>query len=301
MAAMTKLNSGGNKKKKKGKKTKGLKGPIMKPDSHEGPVLGLAWNAQHEILLASSSADTTVKLWDISTQACKQTYRHHEREVQSIKWNPEESTVLLSGSMDGTIAVMDARQTNASMKWKLPSEVECLSWDPHNPQYFMASTDTGLVLRFDARAGGASAPVFTLDAHSDAVSVVAHNPVVAGLVLTASHDKTIKLWNLTSGSPSVLATKKLELGSVFCASFFPDSPFVIAAAGESGKIKIWDCRESDAVRDAFADARAGLTSVAVAGTQDDFDDSDHEMEGQGAPAGEEEEEDEDEEEDMRLQ
>jgi len=301
MAALQKLKENPSKGKKKKNKTakNRLKGPIMKPDSHQGPVLGLSWNTQHESLLASSSADTTVKLWDVSTAACKQTYEHHEREVQSIKWNPVESTIMLSGSMDSTIAVLDARQTQVANTWRLPSEVECIAWDPHQPHCFMASTDTGLVQLFDARKGGDSAPLFTLDAHTDAVSVVAFNPVVPGLVVTASHDKTVKLWSVDDNKPSVLATKKLDLGQVFSASFFADSPFVLAAGGETGKLKVWDCRESDAVRDRYPDARRGYsaTSVAVATTLDDHDQSDQEEmeedEGNGIEEEEEDEEDSD--------
>ena len=67
------------------------------------------------------------------------------------------------------------------------------------------------MLRYDARSGSGSGPLFALDAHSDAVSVVAHNPKVPGLVLTASHDKTVKLWNVVNNKPAALATKKLDL------------------------------------------------------------------------------------------
>jgi len=266
----------GKKKKKKTAKNR-MKGPVMKADSHEAAVLALSWNTNHENLLASSSADTTVKLWDINEGKCKMTYTHHDREVQSIKWNPVETTVMLSGSMDGTIAALDARQTEVAAKWKLPSEVECIAWDPHNPQYFMASTDTGLVQRFDARKGSNSKALFTLDAHNDAVSVVAHNPTQPGLFLTASHDKTVKLWNLKDNKPTVLAKKDLDLGAVFCASFFKDSPFVVAVGGQTGKLKIWDSREADALRAAFPDAEEGYDehSRAVAQCEDDQDESDH--------------------------
>jgi hypothetical protein len=50
MAALEKAKSnpaGGNKKKKKSAKNR-LKGPILKPDSHDSAVLGLAWNSHHE-------------------------------------------------------------------------------------------------------------------------------------------------------------------------------------------------------------------------------------------------------------
>ena len=47
---------------------------------------------------------------------------------------------------------------------------------------------------------------------------------------------------------------------------------------QTGKLKVWDCRESDAVRDRYPDARRGYsaTSVAVATTLDDHDQSDQE-------------------------
>ena len=50
MAALQKLKENPSKGKKKKNKTakNRLKGPIMKPDSHQGPVLGLSWNTQHE-------------------------------------------------------------------------------------------------------------------------------------------------------------------------------------------------------------------------------------------------------------
>ncbi|KAF8268249.1 WD-repeat-containing protein [Lactarius quietus] len=53
-------------------------------------------------LLVSSSKDTFVKLWDLSTQHCVQTVVAHRAEVWSLNLNPEQD-LLLSGSNEGEL------------------------------------------------------------------------------------------------------------------------------------------------------------------------------------------------------
>ena len=77
-------------------------------DSHKDSVMGLSWNRAFRNMLASSSADNTVKLWDVTTQACLHTFTHHTDKVQCVKWNPVTSKILLTGSFDKTAAVVDA-------------------------------------------------------------------------------------------------------------------------------------------------------------------------------------------------
>lgn len=121
------------KKKKKSKKAR--------DDYHVDAVLSLAANRQHRNLLASASADKTVKLWDLNTATCAKSYSYHTDKVCSIAWHPQESTALLSGSYDRTIIAADMRAPEAGhRKWTVDSDVENVRWDPHDPNFFYVSS-----------------------------------------------------------------------------------------------------------------------------------------------------------------
>ena len=129
-------------KQKKKKKKKSKK---ANDDYHVDAVLSLSANRLHRNLLASSSADKTVKLWDLNTTKCAQSYSYHTDKVCSVTWHPVESTVLLSGSYDRTVVAADMRAPEAKApRWGVESDVETVRWDPHDPNYFYVSPEQGM-------------------------------------------------------------------------------------------------------------------------------------------------------------
>ena len=125
----------GKKKKKKRKKSN-----KANDDYHVDAVLSLGANRAHRNLLASASADKTVKLWDLNTGRCAKSYSYHTDKVCSLAWHPTTTTVLLSGSYDRTVVAGDMRAPDAKVpRWGVESDVESVRWDPHDPNYLYVS------------------------------------------------------------------------------------------------------------------------------------------------------------------
>jgi periodic tryptophan protein 1 len=247
-------SKGGEKKKKKRKKSK-----KANDDYHVDAVLALAANRHHRNLLASSSADKTVKLWDLYTTKCAKSYSHHTDKVCSIEWHPKESTVLLSGSYDRTVVAADMRAPDAKApRWGVESDVESVRWDPHDSNLFYISTENGIIHYHDVRNApsnpAASKPVWTLQAHDESVSSFDINSIIPGFMATGSTDRTVKLWNIQPSGPTMVVSRNLEVGKVFSTVFAPDEEvgFRLAVAGSKGSLQIWDTSTNPAIRKAFA-------------------------------------------------
>lgn len=236
------------KKQKKKQQKKKKKGKLLKPDSHADAVLALSWNRDYRNVLASGSADTTVKVWDLATEQCSATLDHHQDKVQAVVWNPAQASVLLSGGFDKAVCMADARAPDAKpLSWKLSADSEALTWVPHDPTTFLASSEDGLVACYDARKGAQSAPLYRLSAHDRPACALTFCTAVPGLLATASTDKQVKLWDVSSQQPALIATQDLQVGAVFGAAFCPEAPWLLAAGGAMGTVAVWDITTNSAV------------------------------------------------------
>ena len=233
--------------KKKSKKKKEKEAPL-RADSHTDAVLGLSWNAQYRNVLASASADQTVRVWDITTQTTQHTLTHHSGKVQAVEWNPAEPTVLLTGGFDKRACVVDVRAPEkAAMTWDVGADVECAVWNLGEPTQLLVSNEDGLVLCLDTRMGGGSKPVFSLSAHEKATTSLSLSPGAPSLLLTCSTDKKLKLWDIAGGKPSLVAQNEPHIGAVFTASFAPSVPYLVGCAGSKGEVAVWDILSEAAV------------------------------------------------------
>ena len=189
-----------------------------------------------------------MKIWDVVEGSQKMTHLHHEDKVQSLDWNPTEEKFLATGGFDKTVYIISADNSGDKLSWHTRSDIETLRWNPAAPMTMCVTNEAGELILLDARSF--STPVAVVQAHGSQCTA-SFSSKVAGLLATASTDKTVKLWDLR-GAPRELAQKTMNVGELFCCEFYQDSPYTLACGGTEGQVAIWDVEENEAVATAFA-------------------------------------------------
>eukprot|EP00449_Zooxanthella_nutricula_P014460 CAMPEP_0198541004 /NCGR_PEP_ID=MMETSP1462-20131121/53515_1 /TAXON_ID=1333877 /ORGANISM="Brandtodinium nutriculum, Strain RCC3387" /LENGTH=477 /DNA_ID=CAMNT_0044271147 /DNA_START=20 /DNA_END=1450 /DNA_ORIENTATION=- len=240
--------------------------------AHEGPVLCLHGSVFNRNVLASGSADETLKVWDVSENKCVHTYSHHTSKVQCARWHPTEQAVLLSAAFDRKLAFLDVRQPGQVAMTELPAEAESAIWSRHAPFECLASVDNGVVACYDVRkvvGKGDGAKLWTLMAHDVACTAVQDAPT-KGVLVTAGLDGHAKVWNTTS-SPSLAMSKDLKAGPLFTCHSCPEAQALMCFGGKCPVM--WDLSSEQILVDAFGfapevalqgrEAKSGCASMVL--------------------------------------
>lgn len=253
------------------------------PGSHTDAVLSLSWNTTFRQALASGSADTTVKVWDVTRQTCSFTLTHHKDKVQTVLWHPHEAYLLASASYDKRVCLVDMRNPSFQCVTAglLSSDIESLAFDPFAPHHLYGATEDGRVFVIDlrkyvpghshAQASNAKDFLMTFQAHDKTVSSLSFSAGIPGMLATSSLDKTVKIWDTASlhadqadVAPTCVAYKSMNVGKLFTAKFSVDDAFLYATGGDKGMVAVWEADEMDAVRGHFENRRLPVVSPYLA-------------------------------------
>lgn len=188
-----------------------------RPGSHTDAVTSLSLNHSNLGVLASASIDTTLKIWDISKEACVHTSAHHKAGLKKVEWSSVDVSVLFTASADGSIAVLDSRFPNDQIVHVVGEgqEVESACWNVNNQSQIAYVTSTGYLNLFDVRKNNqllASQKAHTAKANDVRIST-------RNLCFTCSEDQTVRVWSLHDLSEPLAAKNPKCVRLTLCRAY----------------------------------------------------------------------------------
>jgi len=104
---------------------------------HTAEVIDFQFSPFDESLIATCSADCTIKVWQIPDGGLKttmtdplMTLEGHSRKVTNVEFNPVSDNVLLSAGFDQCIKLWDVTQGVEKAKIDVhPDQIQCMAWN----------------------------------------------------------------------------------------------------------------------------------------------------------------------------
>ena len=187
-------------------------------------------------LVASGSADCTVRIWTSSVCGSSHCIKSHIGTVRSVSWSLDEGS-LLSCSDDKVVKIWDCAR-NYRFKSSLIGHSNWIRSGQFSAdgRLIVTGSDDRTVRLWDVRS---SECVQTLTEHTDIVEDVAFLPESTSVV-SASRDSTVKLFDLRTAK--LVQHYDAHGGAVKALSVHPSGHFVVSASTDK-VIKVWDIVE----------------------------------------------------------
>jgi transducin (beta)-like 1 len=221
-----------------------LKHKLQKHTSH---IFVLKWSKSGDYLL-SGSADKLAIVWDTSSGSVKQVFDFHTQPCLDVDWRNNNSFATCSG--DTLIHVCELGRTKPVVTFSgHTSEVNAIRWDPQGQILASCSDDkTAKLWRMDS-----TKPIQDLKGHDLDIYTLrwsptgpgSKNPSKSPLLATASFDKTVRIWDTTSGN--CLQTLDRHEEAVYSISFSPDGEY-IASGSLDRCLNIWSVKDGSLVK-----------------------------------------------------
>ena len=185
------------------------------------------------VTLATGSWDGLVTLWDVVAQQDISTFKVHTERITSVSFS-SDGAILATGSRDGTVKLWDVvSQRNIATLKKHAAEVTSVSFSSDGAILATGSRD-GTVKLWDVARHRAIA---TFEDHTYGVNSVVFSPVDATLLATGAWDRTVKLWDVETRQN--IATFEGHTDGVSSVVFSSDGS-ILATGSWDGTVKLWD-------------------------------------------------------------
>ncbi len=213
---------------------------LTKLEGHTAPVYAFGWSRDGK-MLATGSADATVRLWDSASGAPLATYKGHTALVQAVTWMPDGKS-LASASYDKTVRVWKAPDKKPSAGKKADEDKTSeASGAAATSAETKPTSESGKKETVKKSFGKKDAKdpndplIQEFKGHTGPVTVLAA-PSAAKLLASGSSDKSLRIWSLTSNKPAA----NIDIAyPVLAAAFSPDGKVLCSSGADEG-LNFWN-------------------------------------------------------------
>jgi hypothetical protein len=182
---------------------------------HEGWVSSLAFSSK-EPLLATGSADKTIKLWSLPGKGAPHTLTSHSDTVAAVAFSPN-GKLLASGSYDQTALLWNVETRKKQKTFKgHKGAVLTVAFSPDGKILATGDMD-GKVHLWDVADGN---KMETLTGHTTWVNAIVFSS--EGILATGSSDNTVRTWKKFNDRWQLQAAYPMPFGEVRSLAFAPD-------------------------------------------------------------------------------
>ncbi len=231
------------------------KSPTLRSFGQRSTVNGLAWSPDGR-LLAVAENDTRVVLRTLEgTGDYPTAYTRGQYAAAHLAWSPDGRRLASAGShgeihlwrpapwrgggydsgYTGSLLICGHEENDASYK-----QLHCVSWMPDGTR-IVAGREDGYLLSWNASTGQ---DYRCQKRHAKAITALAFSPDEPQVLLTASADTTIQIWDEATAHERVRYT---HARSVLAAVWSPDGSLVASCEKEDPAVHLWNAQTGDLV------------------------------------------------------
>jgi WD40 repeat protein/tRNA A-37 threonylcarbamoyl transferase component Bud32 len=194
--------------------------PVVAEGKHAGEITSLHFSPDGS-LLASTSVDHSVKLWDAKTKKLRATLNGHTDRINAGAFSPDGSLFASGGAeKDSTVRLWKTSTGEQSALFTgHTGNIRALAFS--SDQKFLASAGTdGTIRLWDA--SGASAQAIELKAHTGEIKALSFSP--DGTLASVGADGLVLLWDIQTKKHQVIA--KYEVTELYHVAFSSSGAFL---------------------------------------------------------------------------
>jgi len=218
---------------------------------HRGAVLDLDWNPFNDGVLATSSNDSSVKIWvlptggPVSTSECAQDLTGHNRKVGTVRWNPVAENILASSSADYNVNVCDVR--TGDVKCSVGGHADLIAsceWN-YNGSILATSCKDKKLRIIDPRAGAVVAEHDRTNIQGTKgfrLAWAGKRDILFSCGFGKGNQRQYEIYDARSLSAPLVAPQKLDAASGMLIPFYDQDTELLFLAGKGdGNIRYYEC------------------------------------------------------------